>query len=137
MRWGVIGINPTWEEFMEGNIERFGAYAAANPAVVTAALEQDFSISSLVRLAEEQGYRIGASEVDSEMARHIASSTIRVSYRDREGGIRELTLDEAQLASGGLMHYGTLVVMVGVAVGIAVAVAVLTAVAVAETVYVV
>jgi hypothetical protein len=108
---------------VEASLQHFNRFAAANKAIVHADLEKEFSLDSLLRSGEQYGHRVGATEVASAMGKLISNSEINVSYRDSEGDIRELTLDEASLASGGAA-YVVAVAAVAVGVGIAVAVSV-------------
>ncbi len=86
---------------MESVVNRFGDYAAAHPSIIAAALEDEFGVASLFRVANRNGYEMGTKEARGLLTDIISNSTVRVSYKDSDGEMRELTLDEAQLASGG------------------------------------
>lgn len=105
------------------SLHDFNRFAAANKAIINADLNREFSLDSLLKSGERHGQRVGASEVASAMGKLVANSEINVSYRDSDGDVRELTLDEASLASGGAAYVLT-VAAVGVVVGVAVAVSV-------------
>lgn len=87
---------------MHAEIARFSNYAIANPVVIAAALKDDFSLSSLAKAANDNGYGIGTEEVDAIFADLTSNTTVRASYTDNNGEIRELTIDETDLAGGGV-----------------------------------
>lgn len=120
---------------MHTEIGRFSNYAIANPVVIAAALKDNFSVSSLVKVANDNGYGIGTQEVDAILSDLTANTTARASYRDSNGEIRELTIDESDLAGGGqATAVATVVVLVVAAVGAVVATAAAVAVDVATVV---
>jgi hypothetical protein len=86
---------------MESVVNRFGNYASAHPSIIAAALEDEFSLASLARVANRNGYEMGAKELNGVINDLVTNSTVRMSYKDGDGEMRELTLDEAQLVSGG------------------------------------
>jgi len=118
---------------MHTEIGRFSNYAIANPVVIAAALKDNFSVSSLVRVANDNGYGIGTQEVDAIFADLAANTTSRASYRDYSGEIRELTIDESDLAGGGV---ATALAAVAVSVAVTLAVAITVGVAVTSAVVV-
>ena len=81
---------------------RFGNFAATHPAVVRAALRDNFSVASLSRVGDMHDCSVDEEELVGEFRRLAKNTSARIGAVDGEGEFREITLDEASLASGGM-----------------------------------
>ncbi len=114
---------------MNAQLNHFGAFAISNPAVIEAALEKEFGVASLQKVANDRGYEVASNDFEDLLEDMVAKSKFRISFRDCEGKMRELTLDEAHQAGGGMI--GLAAVAVTIVVVVAVGAAVVTEAAVA------
>lgn len=92
---------------MDHELSRFGRFSVTHPGLVRSVLAEQFSLDALAAAATKHGFPMGDADVKAELNRHFASSDIALSYLDREGVMRELTLEETFAPAGGAVAAAT------------------------------